>query len=258
MNLGLDSRVALVTGASRGIGKATALALAAERCAVAITYRNRRDEAERLVARIRDSGGRADAYAFDLSAGSAAQNLVGAVVKRWNGLHILINNAVCWSDIATERFEEVNEERWLPALRANNEGLYRMCQAAVRPMRASRWGRIVNVSATFAVDGFPGAAGYSMAKAGMHGLTRTLAVELGRSGILVNSVMPGLTMTERAHQVMSEETADAVAAGTPLGRNLDSEDLARFIVFLASAANTSVTGEVVRASGGARAQPVWR
>jgi 3-oxoacyl-[acyl-carrier protein] reductase len=125
-----------------------------------------------------------------------------------------------------------------------------MIRAVLPAMRARTWGRIVNVSSGIAVDGFPGAGPYATAKAGLHGLTRTLSKELGRAGILVNVVMPGLTLTERMLGMLPASVKEERSNASPIGRLLPPEEVAPTIVFLSSAANTAVTGEIIRASGG--------
>lgn len=135
-------------------------------------------------------------------------------------------------------------------IRTTLEGAYVAIQAVVPVMRAQGWGRIVNISSNVAEDGLPGASAYAAAKAGLHGLTRTLARELAPAGILTNAVMPGLTLTERARRVLPTAVLDELARATPTGRLTTPEDVAGVVVFLASAANGHVNGQVIRVTGG--------
>lgn len=147
-------------------------------------------------------------------------------------------------------FEHIESGYWRPLLQANLDGHFAVMQAVLPSMRARSWGRIVNVSSTIASDGMAGVPHYAAAKAGLHGLTRSLAKEVGSAGILVNVVMPGLTLTERNLEQIHEATREQYAQAVPIGRLLTPEEVAQPIVFLGSAANSSITGAVVRASGG--------
>jgi 3-oxoacyl-[acyl-carrier protein] reductase len=178
---------------------------------------------------------------------------VAAIVDRWQRLDILVNNAVRseaslpWE---AQPFEAVPAEEWRATLRANTEGTYAAIQAVLPAMRAQGWGRIVNISSGIAIDGRPGAGPYGAAKAALHGLTRTLAKELGPAGILVNVVMPGVTLTERISAALPAALREKVEQATPIRRLLPPEEVAPIVVFLCSAANTALTGEFIRASGG--------
>jgi 3-oxoacyl-[acyl-carrier protein] reductase len=253
VDLGLKNRVAVVTGSSSGIGKAAALLLAQEGARVAATYHTQRDKAESVVAQIRDGGSDALAVQLDLASLESVQGAMALVIDRWGHIDILVNNAVDWGSRLPANmpaFEDVPADEWRALLRANSEGPYVAIQAAVPSMRARGWGRIVNVSSGIAVDGLPGAGPYAVAKAGLHGLTRTLSKELGPAGILVNVVMPGATLTERNLAWMPDTIRDRIAEQSPIRRMLPPKEVVPMIVFLCSAANTAVTGEIIRASGG--------
>jgi 3-oxoacyl-[acyl-carrier protein] reductase len=246
MDLGLKDRVALVTGSSRGIGRAVARGLAREGARVAVTYRSDRDRAEGVAAAIRDGGGDALVVPLDLASPDTISAAVRAAVDRWGRIDILVNNAV-----ASGGPEEVRSRDWQPLLHANVDGAYAAIQAAVPAMRARSWGRIVNISSGPALDGLPGAGPHAAAKAALNGLTRTLAKELGPAGILVNVVMPGLTLTERNVESLPAAVREKAAQASPLRRLLHAEEIAPTVVFLCSAANTAVTGALVRAGGAA-------
>lgn len=253
MQLGIDGRVALVTGGSQGIGRAVALQLAAEGARVALTYRSERDKADAVVAEIVALGGQAVALAMDLGDLDSVRAAVAATVERFGRLDILVNNAVRWSETLpwqAPRFEDIAIGEWQGVMHDNLDGCFAAIQAAVPGMRERGWGRIVSVSSGVALDGVVGAGAYAAAKAGLHGLTAVLARELGPAGILSNVVVPGFTVTEKMRALASPELLVQRGKAYPVGRLLGPEEVAPTIVFLCSAANTAVTGEVVRASGG--------
>jgi NAD(P)-dependent dehydrogenase (short-subunit alcohol dehydrogenase family) len=193
------------------------------------------------------------AVPLDLASIDPVHAAARAVLERWGRVDVLVNNAVQWGSRlpwSMPLFEELPPEEWRGLLRANTEGAYAAIQAVLPAMRARRWGRIVNVSSGVAVDGVPGAGPYAAAKAALHGLTRTLAKELGPAGILVNVVMPGVTLTERVAALLPAAVREQRERESPIRRLLPPEEVVPTIVFLCSAANTAVTGEIIRASGG--------
>jgi 3-oxoacyl-[acyl-carrier protein] reductase len=253
MDLGLKGRTALVTGSSSGIGRATAEILGREGVNVAVTYLTNRSGAECVATRIHESGGDAHVVSFDLAAIESIRAAIETVLTRWGRIDILVNNAVAWGLRAPSQappFERLPPAEWREGLRTNIEGTYATIQAVLPSMRQAKWGRIVNVSSLAAEDGLSGAGWYSAAKASLHGLTRTLAREVGGDGILANVVMPGLTLSERVSKYVPAAARQRTVAATPIGRLLEPADIASVVVFLCSAANTAITGQVVRASGG--------
>jgi 3-oxoacyl-[acyl-carrier protein] reductase len=181
------------------------------------------------------------------------RSIASDAAARWGRLDALVNNAVDWVPAAEAwrgPFEACPDDHWRPLMRANSEGPFVAIQSVLPFMRQQSWGRIVNVSSVAAVDGMTGFGWYSAAKAALHGLTQTLARDLGPAGILVNVVVPGATATERVTQNLGERTLARHAAALPIRRLPDPDDVAALVVFLASAANKAITGEVVRASGG--------
>ena len=249
----MRGRVALVTGSSQGIGRATAILFAQEGARVAITYRNNSDKAEDVAATVRAFGTEAVVVPFDLASEDSIRSAMASVVDRWGQVDILINNAVQWASEGPadeSPFDEQPFERLRAQVRANVEGTLAATHAAVATMRRNQWGRIVTVSSGLALRGAAGSAAYSAAKSALHGMTRALFAELAPEGILVNVVMAGLTLTERVKASMSPRSLEQVASTSPLRRLPTPEEVASTIVFLASAANTTVNGELVLSSGG--------
>lgn len=251
MDLGIDGRTVIVTGASGGLGRRIARAFAAEGADVVLTYRGSRSAAE-LVAK--EIGDRALVARYELDDADSARQLVDAALG-WTGrIDVLVNNAVDWggtSPAGDRPFEAVPDEAWVGALRANIEGALRLSRAVAPVLRERRWGRLIHVSSSVVPDGMPGGEYYAAAKAALHGFSRSAAFGLGRDGdILSNVVMPGLTRTET-----NTEIADAYgghySARSPLGRLLDADEVARPIVYLGSAANTGITGQAITVTGGA-------
>jgi len=253
MDLSLQRRVALVTGSSQGIGRAAAELFAREGARVAITYRRNKTMAEAVASAVEQAGSEAMVVPYDLCDRQSIRSAVSTILDQWGRIDVLVNNAVQWGARPPWRapqFEELPEQEWSEILRANIEGTYLTIQAVIPSMRSGGWGRIVNVSSGVAVDGLPGAGPYATAKAALHGLTKTLAKELGPAGILVNVVMPGLTLTERNASQISPAAREQMAKTSPIRRLLPPEEVVPMIIFLCSALNTAVTGEIVRASGG--------
>ncbi|GHO45707.1 SDR family NAD(P)-dependent oxidoreductase [Ktedonospora formicarum] len=252
MELGLTNRVVLVTGSSSGIGRATALAFGREGACVGITYRSQRQQAEETARRVIEVGGQAVVIPYDLAREETIKEAVKIVGQQWGHIDVLVNNAVQWGSLEdmSKRFEEVPMSSWKPTLDLQLSGVYHTLQQVVPLMRAHGWGRIVNISSNVAEDGIPGTGAYAAAKAGLHGLTRVLARELGPAGILSNVVLPGFTLTERNRDQFPQAMQTAVAQQTPTGRLTKPEDVAALIVFLGSVANSHVNGETIRCTGG--------
>lgn len=251
MDLGLDGRTVIVTGASGGLGRHIARGFAAEGADVVLTYHRLRADAELLA---KEVGDRALVVPFALDDAAAAGALVESALD-WTGrIDVLVNNAVHWGGTAPtpdRPFEAVPDADWLRVLRANTEGALRLGRAVAPTMRERRWGRMVHISSTVAVDGMAGAEYYAAAKAALHGFSRSAAFGLGRDGdILSNVVMPGLTRTD-TNTAITDEEGHPYGALAPVGRLLDAAEVAGAVVYLGSAANTGITGQVIRVSGGA-------
>ena len=242
----LQGRRALVTGASQGIGRAVALRLAQEGAAVAINYHTSRAGAEDLVAAITSSGGTAVALAADVSDGEQAEALVQGTVEALGGLDILVNNAGITRDGLLMR---MSEEDWDMVLDTNLKGAFLCTKAAVRHMVRQRWGRIVNMSSVVGVTGNAGQANYAAAKAGLIGLTKTVAREVGSRGITVNALAPGFITTQMV-EGLSDEVRARVVERITLGRLGSPEDVAGTVAFLAGEDAGYITGQVIGVDGG--------
>jgi 3-oxoacyl-[acyl-carrier protein] reductase len=203
MDLQLKDQTVFITGSSSGIGRATAIAFGAEGARVAVTYHKNRQGAEDTASRVRDIGGPALVMHYDLAEPDSIRSSIKSLEKEWGTLNVLINNAAPMEVAGPtgQLFEDVPLKNWEAMLRSTLEGIALTIQCALPLTRKSGWGRIVNISSD-ATDGWPGLGPYATAKAGLNGLTRTLAVELGPANILSNIVMPGAVMTERTQQHM--------------------------------------------------------
>jgi len=248
METGLRGKVAVVTGASRGIGRAVAERLGREGARVALTYNADREAAEAVAASVGSGGGEAIALPLSLEDDASIEDAFAAIVERWGGVDALVANAVRGPTTRAEdgRAERLELEDWRAGLRANVEGTVATVLAALPSMREREWGRIVFSSTGVAEEGVPGPNPYGVAKSALAGLVRQLAWDVGRDGILVNAVATGFTVTERNRAAFGDEIRAEVASRTPSGRLSGPEDVAGLIVFLASEANANVSGEVIR------------
>jgi len=244
----LTDRVALVTGASRGIGRGVALALAEAGTAVAVNYRERADAAEAVCSEIAAAGGQAIAVQADVTDADAVAAMVKQVVAEFGGLGILVNNA---GIIADAYLTFMKPEAWREVVDVSLTGAFLCTKAAVRPMMKGRWGRIVNMSSDAGLMGDLMRAHYSAAKAGLLGLTKAAARELAGQGITVNAVAPGIIETDMTAD-MDDKRAEAMMSMIPLRRFGVPEDVAGLVVWLCSDAAAYITGQTISVDGGLR------
>jgi 3-oxoacyl-[acyl-carrier protein] reductase len=246
MDIGLQDRTVIVTGASGGVGRRIATAFGAEGANVVVTYRDARDEARKVADEI---GARAVVVHYDQADPAAAESLVVAAVEATGRVDVLVNNAVAWGDMVP--FDAVPDVEWTALIRSNVEGAIRLTRAVTPLMRAAGWGRLVHLSSSLVTDGAPGAEYYVAAKAALHGFSRSVAFSLGKDGDLLSNVaMLGLTRTDTNTHIV-DQVGHLYAERSPLGRLLDASEVATAVVWLGSAANTSINGQVVGLTGGA-------
>ena len=242
---GLQGRIALVTGASQGIGRACAVELARAGATVALAARNQTKLAE-AAAEITAEGGQAAALTLDIASEESIKSVAKAVIERFGKVEILVNNAGIARDglmIAMKRAD------WDDVLGTNLTGAFLLTQAVLRPMLKNRWGRIINVSSVVGRTGQAGQANYAASKAGLIGLTRAMAREVASRGITVNAVAPGYIETPMT-EVLDEKQRAAMLAGIPLGRPGTAVEIAQAVAFLASGAAAYITGQVLDVNGG--------
>jgi 3-oxoacyl-[acyl-carrier protein] reductase len=240
----LQDKVALVTGASRGIGKAIALALAAEGAHVAINYASSSTAADEVVAEIEAMGGQAIAVQADVSQADAVDALVNAVMEKWGRMDVLVNNAGITRDTLLMRMKP---EDWQAVINLNLTGVFLCTRAATKIMLKQKSGRIINIASVSGQMGNPGQANYSAAKAGVIGFTKTAAKELASRGITVNAVAPGFIATDMTHNLKAEGILQFI----PLGRFGQPEEVAGLVRFLAAdPAAAYITGQTMNVDGG--------
>jgi 3-oxoacyl-[acyl-carrier protein] reductase len=242
----LAGRVALVTGGSRGIGAAICEELGAAGATVAVNYASNADAAAEVCRAVEAAGGTAHAVQGDVSTADGAAALVEAVERDIGPIDVLVNNAGITRDDLIMR---LSEQDWRDVIDTNLGGAFFTSKAASRPMLKRRKGAIVNISSIVGVHGNAGQSNYAASKAGLIGLTKALAKELGGRGIRVNAIAPGYIATELTG-ALPEQARDAILANTPLGRLGDPADVARAVRFLASDAAAFVTGDVLAVDGG--------
>lgn len=247
----LDGRAALVTGGSRGIGRAIAVALAGEGAAVAVNYRSAEAEADAVVAEINDAGGKAVAVGGDVADPAEAQQVVEHAIAGLGDLHVLVNNAGIARDVLIYNMEPAD---WLDVMRVNFGGVFNCTKAAMNHFMPQRDGVIVNISSVMGERGWIGQSNYSASKGAVNAFTRCAAVELARFGVRVNAVLPGFAPTDLVAGLVEKDGGKGIKKQLPLRALGQVEEVARVATFLAGPDSSYMTGALVPVDGGASAQ----
>ena len=242
----LDGKCALVTGASRGIGRAVALKLAEEGAKVALNFAGNEAAANEVRQEIEAMGGQAILVKADVADEAAVQDMVQKTADAFGRIDILVNNAGITRDGLLARMKE---EDWDAVLSTNLKGVFLTTKAVAKLMMKQRAGRIVNMASVVGVSGNAGQANYSAAKAGVIGFTKTIARELASRGVTANAVAPGFIATDMT-SVLSDKAKEAALTGIPLGRMGTPEDVAAAVLFLVSDQSSYITGQVLHVDGG--------
>ena len=242
----LEGKVAIVTGASRGIGKAIAEQFIAQGAKVAFTYRSSAEAAAALEKELSAEGGTVKGFQSDAASMTDAERLVGEVVEAFGTVDIVINNAGITDDTLLMR---MTEEQWDRVIRVNLKSCFNLTKAVMRTMLKARSGSIVNISSVVGVQGNAGQANYAASKAGILGFTKSVALELGSRNIRCNAIAPGFIETEMTAK-LDEDTVQGWRDAIPLKRGGTPEDVANLCVFLASDMSAYITGQTLNVDGG--------
>ncbi len=244
--MNLKDKNCLVTGGSRGIGKAIALELAKYGANVAVTYARSADAAAEVVKEIEATGRKGKAFQADAVDYNKAEEVIKDIVDEWGSLDVLVNNAGITKDNLILR---MSEEQWDDVITTNLKSVFNYSKAAARPMMRNKGGSIINISSIVGISGNAGQSNYAASKSGIIGFTKSYAKELASRNIRANVIAPGYILTEMTES-LSEAVLDGIKQDTPLGRPGESEEVAATVVFLASELSSYITGEVIRVDGG--------
>jgi 3-oxoacyl-[acyl-carrier protein] reductase len=242
----LEDKVAIVTGASRGIGKAIAIKLAREGANIIVNYAGNSQGAEEVVNTIKDMGRQSYAFQANVASAEDVEAMVKFTIEKFSKIDILVNNAGITKDTLLMRMKE---EDWDAVLDINLKGTFLCTKAVTKVMMKQRAGKIVNISSVVGFMGNPGQSNYTAAKAGMIGFTKTVARELGSRGITANAVAPGFIETDMTH-TLTDEVKSKLKEQIPLGKMGSSEDIANAVTFLVSEAANYITGQTIHVNGG--------
>jgi 3-oxoacyl-[acyl-carrier protein] reductase len=248
MDLELADKVVLITGASGGLGRELAVEFGRQDARVAVHFNNNAEAAEVVAQSVEAVGGEAFTVSADLTERESVQAMIAEIGVEWGGVDVLVNNAVAFESGVP--VETIGLDQWYRMIDVVLTGAYHTISLCAPYMRRRKWGRIVNIASRTGMVGGPKMAHYTSAKAGLIGLTRALAKELGPDGILVNAVAPTTILTPKERERHSKEDQERIASRIPLGRIAMPEDVAHVVLFLGSGWNTYVNGEVITVGGG--------
>ncbi len=243
----LKDKVAIVTGASRGIGREIAISMAKEGAKVVVNYLNNDEKAEQVVKYIKDNGGTAIAIKADVSRRNDIKSMVESTIEIFGDIHILVNNA---GILQQKPFETITDEEWDKMFDINMKGAFICCQECIPYMLKNNFGRIINISSIGGQWGGNLAVHYSATKAGIISLTRSLAKIYSKDGINTNCISPGLVVTEMSRTEMATEAGKEKLKSIPINRPAEPEEIARLSIFLASDDASYMTGQTLNANGG--------
>ncbi|MTI88745.1 MAG: 3-oxoacyl-[acyl-carrier-protein] reductase [Balneolaceae bacterium] len=246
MSISLEGKTSLVTGGSRGIGKAIALMLADLGADVVITYARSEDAANEVKAQIEEKGRKAKAVQADAVNYERAEEVIADIVDQWGKIDIIVNNAGITKDNLILR---MTEEQWDAVITTNLKSIFNYSKAAAKPMMRNRGGAIINISSVVGISGNAGQSNYAASKAGIIGFTKSYAKEFASRNIRANVVAPGYILTDMTGE-LDEKVLESIKAETPLGRAGEAEEVAKAVAFLASDLSSYITGEVIRVDGG--------
>lgn len=246
MSLTLKGKTCLVTGGSRGIGKAIALKLADFGADVAITYARSADAAEEVKKEIEQKGCKAKALQADAVSYERAEEVINELVDEWGKIDVIVNNAGITKDNLILR---MTEDQWDDVITTNLKSIFNYSKAAAKPMMRNRGGSIINISSVVGISGNAGQSNYAASKAGIIGFTKSYAKELASRNIRANVIAPGYILTDMTGE-LDEKVLDGIKAETPLGRAGEADEVADAVVFLSSDMSTYITGETIRVDGG--------
>ena len=244
--MSINGKTALITGGSRGIGRAIALRLAKEGVRIAVNYKTNEEAAQRVVKAVEEMGGEAIVVGADVSQSAAVEDMVKRVLDSWGSVDILVNNAGIIHDSLLMR---MTEEVWDDVVNTNLKGTFNCTKAVLRFMVRQRWGRIINVVSVVGLEGNPGQSNYAASKAGVIAFSRSIAKEVASRNITVNAVAPGYISTEIVAD-LSPEFKELILSRIPQNRFGTVDDVANMVSYLASGEAGYITGEVIRVDGG--------